>query len=521
MTNSNDFLQFNRKRRRSRSRDRDRKREKSKEKDRKRSRSREKEREKRDKDRDRDGDRKRDREKSKDRHRRSKSREKSKTKDSEKRKRSRSRSKDRRRRSRSPVVGNDRWGSGRRYRSRSRSPLRSYEELPPEERDQRTVFCMQLAARVRVRDLEEFFSSVGKVREVRLIMDNKTRRHKGIAYIEFYDISSVPLALALTGQRVCGVPIIIQPTQAEKNRMATTTSSIQRGFMGPMRLYVGSLHFNITEDMLRGIFEPFGRIDKIELMRDMETNRSKGYGFISFHDAEDAKKALEQLNGFELAGRPMKVNHVTERQEIIQGPSILDSDELDRTGIDLGTTGRLQLMAKLAEGTGIQLPQAAVNALQISHAPPVSSSNSANNGSAATIATQCFMLTNMFDPDTETNPNWPEEIRNDVIEECRKHGGALHVYVDKASKGDVYVKCPTIAAATASVTALHGRWFAGKTSITIQLVCILLIISFLNYRSISDCGLRSSHALPQFVSRFGHRYDTPLTIHSKLFLIRV
>lgn len=77
-----------------------------------------------------------------------------------------------------------------------------------------------------------------------------------------------------------------------------------------MRLYVGSLHFNITEDMLRGIFEPFGRvnvavyyliilyhhsfflfiyidlflfiqIDSIQLMMDSETGRSKGYGFIT------------------------------------------------------------------------------------------------------------------------------------------------------------------------------------------------------------------------------------------------
>jgi RNA-binding protein 39 len=323
---------------------------------------------------------------------------------------------------------------------------------------------------VRVRDLEDFFTAVGKVREVRLIMDNKTRRHKGIAYIEFHDISSVPLALALSGQKLCGVPIVIQPTQAEKNRVAVSTSAVQRGFTGPMRLYVGSLHFNITEEMLKGIFEPFGRIEKIELMRDLETGRSKGYGFITFHDSEDAKKALEQLNGFELAGRPMKVNHVTERAELIQGPSILDSDELDRTGIDLGTTGRLQLMAKLAEGTGIQLPQAAVTAIQMGSAAAAlaatqatnNNTASSNNSSSNTIATQCFMLNNMFDPDTETNPDWPEEIRNDVIDECRKHGGALHVFVDKASKGDVYVKCPTINAAAASVTALHGRWFAGR-----------------------------------------------------------
>jgi RNA-binding protein 39 len=56
------------------------------------------------------------------------------------------------------------------------------------------------------------------------------------------------------------------------------------------------------------------------------------------------------LNGFELAGRPMKVGHVTERTDMSSGPSMLDSDELDRSGIELGATGRLQLMFKLAEG---------------------------------------------------------------------------------------------------------------------------------------------------------------------------
>lgn len=55
-----------------------------------------------------------------------------------------------------------------------------------------------------------------------------------------------------------------------------------------------------------------------------------------FHNSDDAKKALEQLNGFELAGRPMKVNHVTERSETQQGSSLLDSDEMERAGIDLG-----------------------------------------------------------------------------------------------------------------------------------------------------------------------------------------
>ena len=130
---------------------------------------------------------------------------------------------------------------------------------------------------MRARDIEEFFSSVGKIRDTKLIMCNKTRRFKGIAYVEFKDMESVPLALGLNGQKLLGVPVIVQPSQAEKNRVTTygadsglnatlghPGSSLASGMSnkGPMRLYVGSLHFNITEDMLRGIFEPFGK-DKL------------------------------------------------------------------------------------------------------------------------------------------------------------------------------------------------------------------------------------------------------------------
>lgn len=367
--------------------------------------------------------------------------------------------------------------------------------MTPEERDARTVFCMQLSQRIRARDLEEFFSSVGKVQDVRLITCNKTRRFKGIAYVEFKDPESVTLALGLSGQKLLGVPIVVQHTQAEKNRMGNSMPNLMpKGQTGPMRLYVGSLHFNITEDMLRGIFEPFGKIDNIQLIMDPETGRSKGYGFLTFRNADDAKKALEQLNGFELAGRPMKVGNVTERTDLIQGPSLLDTDELDRSGIDLGATGRLQLMFKLAEGTGLEIPPAAANALNMA---PVMTQPQPPPQAAPPIATQCFMLSNMFDPQNETNPNWAKEIRDDVIEECNKHGGVLHVYVDQASpQGNVYVKCPSIATAVAAVNSLHGRWFAGR-------VITAAYVPVVNYHSLFPDAMTALQLLVPSAPRRG------------------
>uniref|UniRef100_A0A3B3UBU0 RNA binding motif protein 39a n=1 Tax=Poecilia latipinna TaxID=48699 RepID=A0A3B3UBU0_9TELE len=182
-----------------------------------------------------------------------------------------------------------------------------------------------------------------------------------------------------------------------------------KGTFGPMRLYVGSLHFNITEEMLRGIFEPFGRIENIQLMMDSETGRSKGFGFITFADAECAKKALEQLNGFELAGRPMKVGHVTERTDAAAASSFLDNDELDRSGVDLGTTGRLQLMARLAEGEATSSLTPAVPPSPLSFSPvcvpaamnpplTMNMSTPALNLPSQPLATHCFQLSNMFNP---------------------------------------------------------------------------------------------------------------------------
>jgi len=64
---------------------------------------------------------------------------------------------------------------------------------------------------------------------------------------------------------------------------------------------------------------------------------------------------MDQLNGFELAGRAMKVGNVTEHNPESSGGSYYDVDDMDRAGFGLGATGRIQLMAKLAEGKVFQI----------------------------------------------------------------------------------------------------------------------------------------------------------------------
>jgi len=355
---------------------------------------------------------------------------------------------------------------------------------------------MQLSPKMRERDLREFMSSVGQVRDVRVIADPRTKKCRGVAYVEFKSPESVALAIGLTGQKLLGIPIQVLPSGAEKNRAAqnTTIQGTAGAETGPMRIYVGSLHYNITEAMLRGIFEPFGAIDSINLLKDPDTNLSRGYGFLTFTKSDDARRAIEQLNGFEIAGRPMKVANVTEKTTGEGGNEYTKLDDVETKGVSMGQSGRIHLMAKLAEGTGFEIPAGAAQVLNPNLPPPVplmgnepdeammaaelarqamASVENANAAPAAApaaasaanppIDTTCFMLTNMFDPTSESNPEWESEIKDDVIDECSAHGGAVHVHVDKtAPQGNVYVKVLNPTTASLAVNALHGRMFAGR-----------------------------------------------------------
>ena len=83
-----------------------------------------------------------------------------------------------------------------------------------------------------------------------------------------------------------------------------------------MKLYVGGLHFSITGEQLHALFAPFGEIDKVDLHTEGSTGQSKGYGFVHFKLASDGKKCIDQMDGFELAGRAIKVSGVGDRDVV-------------------------------------------------------------------------------------------------------------------------------------------------------------------------------------------------------------
>jgi cold-inducible RNA-binding protein len=80
-------------------------------------------------------------------------------------------------------------------------------------------------------------------------------------------------------------------------------------------IFVGNLDFNTSEDELRNLFGTYGQVDRVSIMTDRDTGRSRGFGFVEMSSAEDGEKAIAALNGTQLGGRTLNVNEARPKVE--------------------------------------------------------------------------------------------------------------------------------------------------------------------------------------------------------------
>jgi cold-inducible RNA-binding protein len=80
-------------------------------------------------------------------------------------------------------------------------------------------------------------------------------------------------------------------------------------------IFVGNLDFNTSEEELRQLFEVHGQVDRVSIMTDRDTGRSRGFGFVEMASSEDGEKAIAALNGSQVGGRTLNVNEARPKPE--------------------------------------------------------------------------------------------------------------------------------------------------------------------------------------------------------------
>ena len=81
-----------------------------------------------------------------------------------------------------------------------------------------------------------------------------------------------------------------------------------------MEIYVGNLPWSVSDQDLADAFKEFGTVDRASVIVERPSGRSKGFGFVTMNDNDEAAKAIEALNGADMAGRPLKVNEARPKE---------------------------------------------------------------------------------------------------------------------------------------------------------------------------------------------------------------
>ena len=80
-------------------------------------------------------------------------------------------------------------------------------------------------------------------------------------------------------------------------------------------IFVGNLDFGATEESVRSLFEEYGAVERVSVLKDRDTGRSRGFGFVEMSNAEEADRAINALNGTNFGGRPLNVNEARPKSD--------------------------------------------------------------------------------------------------------------------------------------------------------------------------------------------------------------
>jgi len=171
----------------------------------------------------------------------------------------------------------------------------------------RSLYVGNLAPQLTDQLLYEIFSTIGPLEGCKVIKDKNTGYSAGYGFVDFYDPTAASYALnSMNGRKIYGYEIKVNWASAGQKEDTSTHYHI----------FVGDLSPEIDDQALHNAFLPFGSISDARVMRDPNTNRSRGYGFVAFRRKEDAERAMSEMNGEWLGGRPIRCNWANQKSKL-------------------------------------------------------------------------------------------------------------------------------------------------------------------------------------------------------------
>ncbi|CEF64190.1 Poly(U)-binding-splicing factor PUF60 [Strongyloides ratti] len=169
------------------------------------------------------------------------------------------------------------------------------------------VYIGSISFEVREEQIKETFSAFGPIKSINMSWDAITGHHKGFAFLEFEVPEAAILAQETMNGRIMGgrnlkvgKPSNIPQAQPIIENVTTEAKKYHR-------VYVASVHPDLSETDLMGVFEPFGTIIKCQLAKQLGGKGHRGFGYLEYTTANAAAEAISALNNFDLGGMTLRV----------------------------------------------------------------------------------------------------------------------------------------------------------------------------------------------------------------------
>ncbi|XP_051132246.1 oligouridylate-binding protein 1-like isoform X2 [Andrographis paniculata] len=192
----------------------------------------------------------------------------------------------------------------------------------------RSVYVGNIHPQVTEPLLQEIFSSTGPLEGCKLLRKDKS----SYGFVDYFDRQSAALAIVtLNGRHLFGQPIKVNWAYASAQREDTTNH---------FNVFVGDLSPEVTDATLYACFSVYPSVSDARVMWDQKTGRSRGFGFVSFRNQQDAQSAINDLNGKWLGSRQIRCNWATKGAGL--GDEQQASDSKNVVELTNGTSGEAQ-----------------------------------------------------------------------------------------------------------------------------------------------------------------------------------
>lgn len=329
--------------------------------------------------------------------------------------------------------------------------------------------------------IRQAFSPFGPIKSIDMSWDSVTMKHKGFAFVEYEMPEAAQLALeqmnsvVLGGRNIkVGRPSNIGQAQPIIDQLAEEARAFNR-------IYVASVHPDLSDEDIKSVFEAFGKIKSCMLAREPTTGRHKGYGVIEYEKPQSSQDAVASMNLFDLGGKYLRVGKaVTPPTPLLTptapgglpaaGPALLSQQlglpqavmAAQAPGVITGVTPARP--AQLGSVNPVLVPTA------LREEEPLSQQEQVRHLVMRKLLQRpestVMVLRNMVGPDDIDGA-----LEGEVTEECGRFGAVRRVVVYRERQGEdaaaavivkIFVEFSEAAETERAVRALHHRWFAGR-----------------------------------------------------------